>query len=365
MFGKRTGRHLRHAAVIAAIIMAALCLAGSGLAEADMPADEAGGELWGVAADALAARTGPSTLYDGAGTYDVQGQRIRVLSRAYDGMSRSWWVKCEIPRAEETRVVWTLYKRFDSSTLPLESIPVEEVEPPVTPEPEPVPAEEPSLPETPAGDAPESGQQGGQADEQPGGQENAAFSGQWGSAYSSFIGSHRFLGMGQRYYESPSISMRDLDGDGIPEILAWNGADSWLYEEMSDPPAGEVYVYAWADGNIRYAGSFFEGGAYPDESVMALDGRSGLYIVKWEEPAETYRHIIMRDGQVISEPNTEPEDLFYEITRYLRWYTPEEITRIGCPLFLEAPFEMGTIDLDYTAGETYREGEPVRVNVSI
>ena len=344
------------AALVAAAVMAMLCLAGSGFAEADMPADETGAELWGVAVDVLAARTGPSTLYDGAGTYNVVGQRIRVFSRAYDSMSRSWWVKCEIPWMDELHVVWTPYKRFDSSTLPLDSIPEEEVAPPVIDEPAPVYEEEP-----------ESGQQDGQPDEQEGGQNGAASPAEWSALYSTFIATNWFMNMGQQYRETPSVTMRDLDGDGIPEILVWNGVDPWLYDGMADPPQGAVYVYAWADGNIRYAGSFFEvkGGGYPEESVMALDGRPGLYIVNWGESAASYSHIIMRDGQVMTEQNEEPEDLFYEVSRYLRWYTLEEISRIGCPLFLEAPFEMGTIGLDFTADETYREGEPVRVSVSI
>lgn len=338
----------KKAALIAAVVMAVLCLAGSGFAEAD----ETGGELWGVAADVLAARTGPSTLFDGAGTYNVVGQRIRVYSRAYDSMSRSWWVKCEIPWMDETRVVWTPYKRFDSSTLPLDSIPEEEVAPPVIDEPALADEEEP-----------ESEQSGEQKDEQ----QDTASPAEWSAVYSSFIATYWFMNMGQQYREAPSVTMRDLDEDGIPEILVWNGVDPWLYDGMADPPSGAVYVYTWADGNIRYAGSFFEvkGGGYPEESVMALDGRSGLYIVNWGESAASYSHIIMRDGQVVTEQNEEPEDLFYEVSRYLRWYTLEEISRIGCPLFLEAPFEMGTIGLDFTADETYRLGEPIRVTVNI
>ena len=41
-------------------------------------------------------------------------------------MNGIWWVKCEIPYKGETRVLWTGYKRFDSGTLPLDAIPVEE-----------------------------------------------------------------------------------------------------------------------------------------------------------------------------------------------------------------------------------------------
>ena len=86
---------------------------------------DAGKELWGLAIDKLATRTGPSTLYEGGGTYSVRGQYIRVLSRAFDSRNGIWWVKCEIPYGSEIRVLWTGYKRFDADTLPLEAIPVE------------------------------------------------------------------------------------------------------------------------------------------------------------------------------------------------------------------------------------------------
>ena len=59
------------------------------------------------------------------GTYNVQGQWIKVLTRAWDPSAGIWWIKCEIPYHNEIRVLWTGYKRFDSSTLPLESIPIE------------------------------------------------------------------------------------------------------------------------------------------------------------------------------------------------------------------------------------------------
>lgn len=84
-------------------------------------------ELYGLATDKLATRSGPGTQYAGKGTYSVAGQYIRVLSRAWDSRNGIWWVKCAIPYKKETRILWTGYKRFDSETLPLESIPIETV----------------------------------------------------------------------------------------------------------------------------------------------------------------------------------------------------------------------------------------------
>ena len=89
------------------------------------PSTPAQTELWGLTIDKLATRSGPSTTYQGMGTYSVKGQWIKVLSRAWDTRNGIWWVKCEIPYRNEIRVLWTGYKRFDSSTIPLESIPIE------------------------------------------------------------------------------------------------------------------------------------------------------------------------------------------------------------------------------------------------
>ena len=84
------------------------------------------GELYGLAIEKLATRDGPGTQYKEKGTYSVKGEYIKVLSRAWDSRNGIWWVKCEIPYKGETRVLWTGYKRFDSGTLPLDAIPVEE-----------------------------------------------------------------------------------------------------------------------------------------------------------------------------------------------------------------------------------------------
>ncbi len=84
------------------------------------------GDVYGLAIDKLATRTGPSTRYAEAGTYSVKGQYIHILSRAYDRANGIWWVECEIPYRNEIRTLWTGYKRFDSSTCPLESIPINE-----------------------------------------------------------------------------------------------------------------------------------------------------------------------------------------------------------------------------------------------
>ena len=93
------------------------------------------GELYGLAKDNISTRSGPSTKYQDTGTYKLKGQYVRVYSRAYDSVNEIWWVKCLIP--DNGRLLWTGYKRFDSSTLPLDSIPIEGAPQPSMPTPRP------------------------------------------------------------------------------------------------------------------------------------------------------------------------------------------------------------------------------------
>ena len=82
--------------------------------------------VYGLTIQKLATRSGPGTQYAEKGTYNVAGQYIKILTRAWDDRNGIWWVKCEIPYKGALRVLWTGYKRFDSSTCPLESIPINE-----------------------------------------------------------------------------------------------------------------------------------------------------------------------------------------------------------------------------------------------
>lgn len=82
-------------------------------------------EVYGLTIQKLATRKGPGTQYEEGGTYFVENQWIKVLSKAYDKRNEIWWVKCEIPYHGEIRVLWTGYKRFDHSTLSLDDLPEE------------------------------------------------------------------------------------------------------------------------------------------------------------------------------------------------------------------------------------------------
>ena len=94
----------------------------AGATQAPQP-QSGNGEIYGLTIDKLATRKGPGTQYDGGGTYNVKGQQIKLLARAWDGSI--WWIKCEIPYKKEIRVLWTGYKRFDHSSFNLEDLPEE------------------------------------------------------------------------------------------------------------------------------------------------------------------------------------------------------------------------------------------------
>ena len=153
-------------------------------------------DLYGLAKQKIATRNGPGTQYDEKGTYNVAGQYLRVFSRAWDSRNGIWWVKCEIPYKGEKRVLWTGYKRFDSDTLPLESIPVE-------------------------GEDPNAGKSGGQAQPVQG----------WRDVYRAFVRNQQYEkylrcvepAFQDSFYDpaqrTNTFALYDLDRDGVPELI--------------------------------------------------------------------------------------------------------------------------------------------------
>ena len=94
--------------------------------EIDQISSTSNGELYGLVTKKLATRSGPSPRAEDTGTYSVKGKWLRVYSRAYDPIENAWWVKCDVSYHGEIRTLWAWYTRFDSKTLPLESIPIDE-----------------------------------------------------------------------------------------------------------------------------------------------------------------------------------------------------------------------------------------------
>lgn len=82
----------------------------------------ASGELYALATMKLATRSGPGTEYTEKGTYNVAGQRIRILAKYYD-INHVCWVKCVIPYGGGNVTAWTGWKRFDPDSLQISLVP--------------------------------------------------------------------------------------------------------------------------------------------------------------------------------------------------------------------------------------------------
>lgn len=70
-----------------------------------------------VAMEKLATRSGPGTRFRDTGSFDVRGETVKILCRAYDH-NDVCWVECEV-RAKNGKLarVYTGLKRFDPDTF--------------------------------------------------------------------------------------------------------------------------------------------------------------------------------------------------------------------------------------------------------
>ena len=72
----------------------------------------------------MATRSGPSTNYDGLGSYFKEGDRVKVLTKAYDKRNGIWWVQVEFRYQGTPRRAYTGVKRVNVN---LDYIPEESV----------------------------------------------------------------------------------------------------------------------------------------------------------------------------------------------------------------------------------------------
>lgn len=245
------------------LLLLAIALMAAAVAPMAASADSDG--VYGLAAQKLATRNGPGTQYEEKGTYNVAGQYIKVLSRAWDERNGIWWVKCEIPYKGEIRVLWTGYKRFDSSTLPLESIPVE-------------------------GESATQNQTGVDV--------NVGTA--WAGAYRQF-----FTGGTYRQYirsVSPEwadmvngrdtqwdcASLYDMDANGVPELIV-----------RSDYGIEQADVFTFSGGQVLWLGTM--GGDNFFQDVFCYSGayRTGLYIAQGG-PAMRIRGYRLENGRILT-----------------------------------------------------------------
>ena len=83
-------------------------------------------EVYGLAIQKLAVNAGPGTkrYFKELGTYNLAGQYIQILAKAWDPNNDIWWVKVVLPNRDST-TGWTGYKRFDPDSFNLDDVPTE------------------------------------------------------------------------------------------------------------------------------------------------------------------------------------------------------------------------------------------------
>ena len=84
--------------------------------------------VYGIADKDISLREGPGTgkyFKSIGGTFRVEGERIKILARAWDPNNGITWVKVEMPARYGNVVGWTGYSRFQASSFNLEEVPAE------------------------------------------------------------------------------------------------------------------------------------------------------------------------------------------------------------------------------------------------
>ncbi len=117
----------------------------------------------------------------------------------------------------------------------------------------------------------------------------------WQQAYYDFIINKGYKTSGQEFLclTDPAFALHDLNGDGTPELLAFNGGDCHAN--------GETFAYYAKDGTAQYAGRiggdiysdvlyYYEGSSYPG---VFFGGGGGGY--------STVDYRTIQDGQIVIE----------------------------------------------------------------
>ena len=120
----------------------------------------------------------------------------------------------------------------------------------------------------------------------------ASGSSSWSAACETFILDGGYRSTEQDWSASPSFALHDMDGDGVPELLASGGTGSG--------EARTAYVYTAVYDQLRYAGN---AGAYgPADCFASGSGYPGLYHLDGRGDLYQGVYYTLKNGQVISEP---------------------------------------------------------------
>lgn len=117
----------------------------------------------------------------------------------------------------------------------------------------------------------------------------------WSEAYERFVLNREYLSCGLEFYADeyiePRFSLYDLDRDGAPELLIFNGGPSLA--------TGADYTFVCENGSIRYVGNvgfrgsapyYYENDTYP--GLFCTDGNMGEYRTVYYE---------LRYGSIVAE----------------------------------------------------------------
>lgn len=157
----------------------------------------------------------------------------------------------------------------------------------------------------------------------------------WSSQYESFVINQEYLQSGLSFnsdaYTQPRFSLYDLDQNGEPELITFNGGPSLA--------ASTDYVFtseSWGVnyiGNVGYRGCelyYYEGSPFP--GVFCSDGNNGVIRTTYYE---------LRDGSILSQDLGESTANPGGTQLFLPFYTLDEIRNMGWDEFVQET--IGTI----------------------
>lgn len=90
-----------------------------------VPAPQPMYELYGKAIDTLYTRSGPSTIYDEIGGYELKGQNVHVITAAWDSRNGIYWLQVDVNKGKGNhRRIYTGLKRI---SIDINRVPKEEL----------------------------------------------------------------------------------------------------------------------------------------------------------------------------------------------------------------------------------------------
>ena len=183
----------------------------------------------------------------------------------------------------------------------------------------------------------------------------------WSAAYESFVVEEEYLSTGLTFSSDensqPHFSLCDLDRNGVPELLAFNG--------LGPMTGGNTYVFTCKDGQVQQVGSLHEGSGYP----YRYEGSSypGLFVNWGEGTSHQQLYFEMNGEQLVempvrivamtenqthsSTPLTDNQDLYnYAVSceesglnRALPFFGLSEIRTMGWDAFVQAESSYGLL----------------------